>query len=103
MTEPDLDIVLPVHNEAGSIEATVRELCGEIGSRLTLRLIICEDGSTDQTLDVLARLQPQYPIELITGTSRKGYSRAVTDGMRASRAPYLLAIDSDGQCDPGDF
>ena len=103
MTEPDLDIVLPVHNEAGSIETTVRELCSEIGSRLTLRLIICEDGSTDGTLDVLARLQTQYPIALITGTSRKGYSRAVIDGMRASRAPYLLAIDSDGQCDPADF
>lgn len=103
MTEPDLDIVLPVHNEAGSIEATVRELCDEIAPRLALRLIICEDGSTDGTVDVLTRLQARYPIQLITGPSRKGYSRAVIDGMRASRAPHLLTIDSDGQCDPRDF
>ena len=103
MTPLDLDIVLPVHNEAQSIAATVRELCDEIGARLSLRLIICEDGSTDGTVDVLTGLQARYPIELITGTARKGYSRAVIDGLRAARAPFVLTIDSDGQCDPGDF
>ena len=34
---------------------------------------------------------------------RKGYSKAVIDGMRSLEADYLLCLDSDGQCDPRDF
>jgi dolichol-phosphate mannosyltransferase len=34
---------------------------------------------------------------------RKGYSRAVLDGMKSLEAEYLLVLDSDGQCDPRDF
>jgi dolichol-phosphate mannosyltransferase len=34
---------------------------------------------------------------------RKGYSRAVIDGMKSLEAEYLLCLDSDGQCDPKDF
>ena len=103
MTALDVDIVLPVHNEAIRIEATIRELYAEIGARLTVRLIVCEDGSVDDTVGVVTGLATHYPITLITSTARKGYSRAVIDGMKASTAPYVLAVDGDGQCDPTDF
>jgi dolichol-phosphate mannosyltransferase len=42
-------------------------------------------------------------MKLIMSPKRKGYSRAVVDGMNVSEAPYLLCLDSDGQCDPADF
>ena len=34
---------------------------------------------------------------------RKGYSRAVIDGFRATDSDWVACIDSDGQCDPRDF
>jgi len=40
---------------------------------------------------------------LISGSERKGYSGAVMDGLRVAEAPYVLCLDSDGQCDPADF
>jgi dolichol-phosphate mannosyltransferase len=42
-------------------------------------------------------------MNLSLSDARKGYSRAVRDGMQALQAPYLLCLDSDGQCDPKDF
>lgn len=100
---PALDVLLPVHNEAQTIAGTIRELYDTLAPRLPLRFIVCEDGSRDGTQQVLAHLAQSYPIHLLMSAQRKGYSRAVIDGMKALEADYLLCLDSDGQCDPHDF
>ncbi len=99
----DVEVLLPVHNEAETIEGTIREIFDEFSRKVRMRFIICEDGSKDATKEVLTRLSSEIPMTLILSDSRKGYSRAVRDGMEALHAPYLLCLDSDGQCDPKDF
>jgi glycosyltransferase involved in cell wall biosynthesis len=101
--EPAVEVLLPVHNEAESIEATIREIYSELSPRVPMRFVITEDGSTDGTKDVLEKLSRTYPMTLVMAEGRKGYANAVIDGMRELRAPYLLCLDSDGQCDPKDF
>ncbi len=103
ITDPDIEVLLPVHNEGASIEATVREIYNELSSRLKVQFIMCEDGSRDNTKEVLLRLSRSVPMRLILADERKGYSRAVKDGMAVLSAAYLLCLDSDGQCDPTDF
>ena len=105
MNQPpcELEVLLPVHNEGDSIERVLREFYETVGSWLPMRFIVCEDGSVDDTKAVLARLADELPITLLMSEARKGYSQAVLDGMAQLTAPYLLCIDSDGQCDPADF
>jgi dolichol-phosphate mannosyltransferase len=103
MSEFDVQILLPVHNEAESIEATVHEIYDEISKIARVQFILCEDGSRDNTQEVLRRIAETIPAKLLMSSERKGYSRAVRDGMLAMDAPYLLCLDSDGQCDPKDF
>jgi dolichol-phosphate mannosyltransferase len=100
---PTLEVLLPVHNEAESIESTIRGIYEVLSPQIALRFIICEDGSRDCTKEVLARLSKGFPIKLLSSDERKGYSRAVIDGMKSLDADYLLCLDSDGQCDPKDF
>ena len=99
----ELEVLLPVHNEAATICATIREIYEEFSAEVRMRFIVCEDGSQDGTQAILTRLSSEIPMVLSLSDARKGYSRAVRDGMRALQAPYLLCLDSDGQCDPGDF
>ena len=105
MATEAIDIVMPVHNEAESIEATLREFYQIVAveQKTPIRFVICEDGSKDRTVDVLKHLAKELPILLITGPERKGYSRAVVDGFLASTSKKIGFIDSDGQCDPRDF
>ncbi len=100
-----IDIVLPAHNEGGAIKATLTEFHDVVArSRgLSIRFIVCEDGSTDNTVEVVEELSKKLPIHLITTAERKGYSRAVLDGLRHASAPLVGFIDSDGQCDPTDL
>jgi glycosyltransferase involved in cell wall biosynthesis len=103
MPNPDVEVLLPVHNEAESIEGTVREIYGELSRKVSVGFIICEDGSKDNTQEILRRLAKELPMRLNLGEGRKGYSRAVCEGMQMLESDYLLCLDSDGQCDPKDF
>ncbi len=51
----DLQIIMPVHNEGESIEATLQEWYDELSPRLSIQFIVCEDGSRDNTKEVLTR------------------------------------------------
>jgi glycosyltransferase involved in cell wall biosynthesis len=99
-----IDVVLPAHNEGDGIEQVLREFHDVNAAKdISVRFVICEDGSTDNTVEVIRNLAEELPIELITSPERKGYSRAVVDGLRAATAPLVGFIDSDGQCDPDDL
>lgn len=100
-----IDVVLPVHNEGASIGATLREFHQKVAGAagIPIRFVICEDGSTDDTVPVLRKLSEELPIKLISDPVRKGYSRAVIDGLLATDSDWVVCIDSDGQCDPVDF
>jgi len=100
---PEVQIVLPVHNEEKCIEAVVRGIYDEISARVPVEFIICEDGSEDKTKEILQKLSHEIPIKLLMSDARKGYSQAVIDGFKEVTADYVLALDSDGQCSPEDF
>lgn len=100
-----IDVVLPVHNEGASIADTLSEFYAKVAGeqKIPIRFVICEDGSSDDTVPVLEALSSKLPIKLISDPVRKGYSRAVIDGLRAAESGWVACIDSDGQCDPADF
>ena len=99
----DVQVLLPIHNEGESIEATIREIYAELSPQCRVQFILCEDGSKDNTKEVLRRVAEDIPAKLLLSDARKGYSRAVRDGMLETDADFLLCLDSDGQCEPKDF
>jgi glycosyltransferase involved in cell wall biosynthesis len=103
MSDVDVEVLLPVHNEGRSIETTIRGIYTELSPLLSVRFIVCEDGSSDDSKDVLRRLSAELPMRLNLSDARKGYSKAMREGMVMLEAKFLLCLDSDGQCDPKDF
>ena len=53
----------------------------------------------DGNKDLLKQLRKKYNLKLISKKKRKGFSKAVKDGIKKANADYLLMMDSDGQCD----
>jgi dolichol-phosphate mannosyltransferase len=99
-----IEIVLPVHNEAGSIAATLNEFY-EVVTRGGLNVVFraYEDGSTDGTQAILHQLEATLPLSVDCTADRRGYSRAVIEGLQSATAAVVGFIDSDGQCDPNDL
>lgn len=100
-----VDVVLPAHNEEAAIGDVLLEFYriahDEYG--LDIRLVVAEDGSSDRTRSVVESIAAQLPVYLLPQAPRKGYSRGVLDGLRATSAPLVAFSDSDGQCDPADL
>ena len=89
-----VDIVVPVHNEAGSID----ELYARV-ERLGLAdgLLFVDNASTDGTLDRLAAL-PR--VRVIRHARNEGWGASMRDGIAASAAPYVVFIDADLEYPP---
>lgn len=106
--EPEIIIIMPVCNEQASVRKVVEEWFREVENWTeNFVFLALDDGSTDKTLAVLhalqARLGPR--LEVLT-RDNQGHGQTCLQGYRiaAERGiPFLLQIDSDGQCNPEYF
>lgn len=100
---PEVTLLLTAYNEADTIESVISEFYGEIGGRIPLKILVVEDGSTDGTKEILLRLSKIFPVGLLLGKERRGYSRAVTEGLKRIDTEYVFFTDGDGQHVAEDF
>jgi len=84
----NLEILMPVHSEAQAISKIIPHIHQNIGDKIEYSFIICEDGSTDNSLETLIELKKKFPIKLISSDKKKGYSIAVLDGIKNATADY---------------
>lgn len=103
LDDPEVAVVLPCHNEADIIEKVVREFYEELNGKVSFEIVVCEDGSTDGTKDVLRKLSKEIPMKVILGNERKGYAGGLKDGLKLVQARYVFFVDADGQHKAADF
>jgi dolichol-phosphate mannosyltransferase len=101
----DVSVVVPVYNEAESVEPLCVELHGVLaGLARAWEVILADDASTDGTPDALARVCARFPgFRRLRLVPHAGQSAALCAGFRAARAPVLVTLDADGQNDPADI
>lgn len=101
---PSLSIVVPMHNEAETLEFLVGEIVSAT-SGLPLTEIICvDDGSTDGTGARLAALKSRIPaLRVLVHPRKSGQSAGIVTGVRAARGDLIATLDGDGQNDPADL
>lgn len=58
--EPMITIMVPAHNEEVVIEDTIHYLMNKL-NYTRYEVLVTDDGSTDQTPEILKRLQQTYP------------------------------------------
>ena len=99
-----LSVVVPVKNEQDNIEPLVREIVAALQATAEYEIVYINDGSTDQTQQVLEKLKRELPIlRVIRHRHACGQSQAVTSGVRAARYEWIATLDGDGQNDPADI
>ncbi len=100
----NISLVLPVFNEKKSLLYVIKSWHQFlIKQNIKHEFVICEDGSTDGTKELVQELKEKYPISDQSSKERLGYGGGVTRGINASKFEYILCIDSDGQCMPNSF
>ena len=97
-----LSIVIPAHNEAGILEAAVDRIKATLDQAgLNSEIIVVDDGSTDATFNLVARLTDTVQGLKGISLSRKfGKESALLAGLRAAVGEVVVTIDADLQHPP---
>lgn len=99
----DFSVIVPVYNSEETLENLflgVKNIFDELGK--SFELIAVEDGSSDNSWEVLESLKKQYPslLTIIRLTKNYGQHNATLCGFKYSEGDLLITIDDDLQVDP---
>ena len=101
----DLSVVIPIRNEAPALEALHREFTDTLQAwGRPYEVIVIDDGSTDASFDILARLQAIDPhLRVIRFRRNFGQTAAFAAGFDHARGRMIVTSDGDLQNDPRDI
>ncbi len=98
----DLSIIIPMFNEAENVESTlIRIEEALISFSGTYEMIAVNDGSSDNTFDMLRRLgEKNEKIRVVSYPKNIGRGMALRKGFQESRGEIVVTIDADLSYDP---
>lgn len=100
-------MVLPAYNEAECIGDLLKSLCDAIDEEGTpSRLIVVNDGSSDDTAVVVEAFKERIDLDLVTHTENRGLAEAIKSGLMravatASDRDVIVTMDADNTHLPG--
>jgi len=97
MRAPEIDVVVPVHDEQVALERSIRRLHGFLsaGFPFTWRIVIADNASSDATPQIAAALAAELPAVELLRLERKGRGRTLRAAWSASRARVACYMDVD--------
>ena len=102
---PEIDVVVPVHDEARVLETNLRRLHDHLTEVLDVpwTLTIAENASTDATPALARALAESLPGVRVRELAEAGRGRALRDAWLASEASVLAYMDADLSTDLADL
>jgi hypothetical protein len=95
-----VDFVFNVFNEIESLEIDISEITNLSKSFDYIdKIIIVEDGSIDGSSEKLRELKNIYNFDLLQSNQRRGYTKALINGLEATSADYIFFSDFGGKFD----
>lgn len=91
-----MTIIIPAFNEEKSLGVFLPEVIAFCKEN-SFRLIVVNDGSKDNTLNVMKACDDGSVMKVISHKLNRGYGGAVKSGILAAESKYVVTIDADGQ------
>ena len=101
----EFSIVIPVYNEAENVEPLIQEIKGAVGPlERPYEIVVVDDGSSDATFAVLARLyQRERCLRVVRLKRNFGQTAAIAAGLTYAGGDVVILMDGDLQNDPKDI
>ncbi len=101
---PEISVVVPLLNEQDNIKPLYNQLTETLNHRNDYEIIFIDDGSDDNSFNILAGLQKgDKKLKIIRFRKNFGQTAAMSAGFEHARGKIVVAVDADLQNDPADI
>jgi glycosyltransferase involved in cell wall biosynthesis len=95
-------LIIPCYNEAANLPLLL-DRCKNLAAMPDVEVLLVDNGSTDNTSEVLEKLLAKYPgCRSIRVEENQGYGFGIVSGLKAARGQILGWTHADMQTDPQD-
>ncbi len=96
-----ISFVIPAYNEEGNVSLLAEKIIMEIDTLFDYEMIFVDDGSTDNTLEILKSLNKNNPkIHYISLLRNFGHQNALRAGIDYANGDCVISMDADLQHPP---
>lgn len=93
MGTPRCSVIVPTYNTAQLLRRCLDALLASLAGRVDVEVVVCDDGSTDPTPDVVAGYGPAVVSTRLP--TNQGFSLACNTGAAAASGRFLVFYNSD--------
>jgi glycosyltransferase involved in cell wall biosynthesis len=100
-----VSVFFPCYNDSNTIRGLVQRAASVLPEVTSdYEIIVVDDGSSDNSLQVLEAVAHELPnVHIVRHVQNRGYGSALTTGFAAATKDYVFYTDGDGQYDPGEI
>ena len=91
----DISILIPAYNEENSIKDTIEHVMQSDYPKDKLEVIVINDGSTDNTKNVVNRLFKKYHNLKLLDKKNSGKANSLNEAIKIARGELIAVVDSD--------
>jgi len=95
--EPLISVIVAAYNQERFIGRCLRSLLNQTMPHQNYEIIVIDDGSNDRTQYALELFCDPFDsiIKVIKNDTNQGLPAAINQGIRMSKSPYVVRVDSD--------
>lgn len=91
---PSVSFILPCYNDGATVEKTIKSIYDSY-DRKKIELIVANDKSTDNSLEILKNLKKKYGFVLLNNKENMGKSKTLNGISKLAKNEILWVIDAD--------
>jgi glycosyltransferase involved in cell wall biosynthesis len=95
-----LSIIIPIYNVEDYLERCLRSIEEQDIQRNDYEIICINDGSSDNSRELVMRLQNEFENIILINQENQGVSIARNNGIDLAKGEYLLMVDADDYIQP---
>lgn len=91
---------MPAYNEGRTIDALLQQV---VAASYEKQIIVVDDGSTDDTAEILSGWQTRPNFLVLRHSANRGKGAAIRTALKHAAGDFVLIQDADLEYDPGDY
>lgn len=95
---PEISVIMGIYNCASTLNEAINSIVQQTYSNW--ELVLCDDGSTDNTVEIAMTFVKQYPdkIILLKNGENRGLNYTLNRCLSVAQGKYIARMDGDDRC-----